>query len=703
MVETRSTSKDSRASETPGPKVENKMDTSSDGSKNEETPVVTTSMETGGASGSQTYGRSTEEMVNLFKQFLEVMKTQDSDSHSEGGTDEPVLRSIGAVAKGATSGVQAVKAKEHNTTAAFESNDSEGGVYYKCGMSKAKDVMDIDKKSEGKFSGLPGSTPTWRDFFFDLQNRTMAADLWGFMSGEWRFPEAGTEEDKREFARRNNLAYAYLFNELDYALHLPLREYNTNRESAREAIAYLKTTFEATDMQTKADLQNKLSTLRLKPGERNSQYIGRALTLRAGLRAVDPKAVEDSYMMNQLLNGLPDEEPRWENFRNGIQYVENLTLQKLLENFDKEQKKWDSKQERLKLQEEERRRLARAFPVNTVLPNGEQKQPLYIKVCAYCKEQGHMWRFCQQVPQGWRPRARDWEVVNAKVRALGGTPYTPPHLQTSQNQTPSQQTPPPQQQLQRQHQQRGGLEGARDPFPRQEGQVPPHRTVAPVPPARSQQQGSGGPATTRAYTATVHETVKAFAHGPTNLAGRNNTGWVLDSGASLHMTGNMDYILDPRDLPVPLGVEVGNGKVVYAQAWGAMDLLTTEGTIRINCVLYVPEITVNLLSMSRLMEHLDFSTVDGEMLLHDKKDAILVATASVRNFLLEMNATAMEQRREGTKVTTLRQTTAADLRYWPYTQYKGTQEQGPLQLQQVVAYTMRDGVGESCQCVAQHV
>ncbi|TPX47302.1 DNA-directed DNA polymerase [Chytriomyces confervae] len=76
--------------------------------------------------------------------------------------------------------------------------------------------------------------------------------------------------------------------------------------------------------------------------------------------------------------------------------------------------------------------------------------------------------------------------------------------------------------------------------------------------------------------------------------------WILDSGASNHMTGDKAIIRDlkPQD---DLGkVTVASGDQFEITGVGSIELMGEEGMVTITGVLYVPDLSVNLLSISAL-------------------------------------------------------------------------------------------------------
>ena len=73
--------------------------------------------------------------------------------------------------------------------------------------------------------------------------------------------------------------------------------------------------------------------------------------------------------------------------------------------------------------------------------------------------------------------------------------------------------------------------------------------------------------------------------------------WILDSGASHHMTSNIIAINDLCDLPQAIYILIPNGIVVKVKQAGTVNL--RHGLVQKN-VLYSPEFKCNLISVQQL-------------------------------------------------------------------------------------------------------
>lgn len=73
--------------------------------------------------------------------------------------------------------------------------------------------------------------------------------------------------------------------------------------------------------------------------------------------------------------------------------------------------------------------------------------------------------------------------------------------------------------------------------------------------------------------------------------------WVLDTGASRHLTPNKSILLNPRPLDEDITITFGNGSIGKATAIGEVVLHTRSATFRLSNVLLIPEATENLISV----------------------------------------------------------------------------------------------------------
>lgn len=80
--------------------------------------------------------------------------------------------------------------------------------------------------------------------------------------------------------------------------------------------------------------------------------------------------------------------------------------------------------------------------------------------------------------------------------------------------------------------------------------------------------------------------------------------WILDSGASDHISGNQDLFSNLIHSATPFAFTVANGSRIVVKGIGDEQLLPS---ISLNLVLFAPECPFNLISVSKLTKHLNCS------------------------------------------------------------------------------------------------
>ncbi|OIT34576.1 hypothetical protein A4A49_54445 [Nicotiana attenuata] len=87
------------------------------------------------------------------------------------------------------------------------------------------------------------------------------------------------------------------------------------------------------------------------------------------------------------------------------------------------------------------------------------------------------------------------------------------------------------------------------------------------------------------------------------LSKLTNVPWILDTGATQHMTFDKSLLHGIRALPFPLLVNLANSSKVKAYSIGSLHL---SPELKLDHVLYVPAFKHNLLSVSQLVHQLPF-------------------------------------------------------------------------------------------------
>jgi transposase InsO family protein len=116
--------------------------------------------------------------------------------------------------------------------------------------------------------------------------------------------------------------------------------------------------------------------------------------------------------------------------------------------------------------------------------------------------------------------------------------------------------------------------------------------------------------------------------------------WYLDSGASEHLVSSREYLSEVKPLPKPIRIKVAkSGSIVTAESYGCMIVKTHVGgksyKIKINDVLFVPDLESNLLSVRKL-EVCGFAIVfaNGKAVIKHKSTEVAVAVRTEKLYEL---------------------------------------------------------------------
>lgn len=103
----------------------------------------------------------------------------------------------------------------------------------------------------------------------------------------------------------------------------------------------------------------------------------------------------------------------------------------------------------------------------------------------------------------------------------------------------------------------------------------------------------------------------------------NNDRWVIDSGATAHFTFNAEILQGISKLKYPYSVKLPNGQKIIVKHYG--NCVLSDDLILYD-VLYVPEFTVNLISVSKMIK-------DNCLTLLFNETSCIIQGQSSRNIL----------------------------------------------------------------------
>ncbi|XP_074266402.1 uncharacterized protein LOC141589669 [Silene latifolia] len=116
------------------------------------------------------------------------------------------------------------------------------------------------------------------------------------------------------------------------------------------------------------------------------------------------------------------------------------------------------------------------------------------------------------------------------------------------------------------------------------------------------------------------------------------TSWIIDTGASNHVTGDISCLLDCQSIsPRPVGLP--NGQRVESTVMGSVYI---NATLTLSRVLYVPSLTCNLLSVPQLASDHDFifEFAKTSCLIQDRSLKTTIGSGELRDGLYWISACA---------------------------------------------------------------
>lgn len=116
--------------------------------------------------------------------------------------------------------------------------------------------------------------------------------------------------------------------------------------------------------------------------------------------------------------------------------------------------------------------------------------------------------------------------------------------------------------------------------------------------------------------------------------------WLLDSGASMHMTSRNDWMYNVTE-PTVKQVTVANREPLAVKGVGCINIQTSQADmIQIKNVLYVPGLAANLLSVSTIVEsgHNVTFTRNGCEIQNSKNEVVCTATLSNKLYVMDTSS-----------------------------------------------------------------
>lgn len=143
-------------------------------------------------------------------------------------------------------------------------------------------------------------------------------------------------------------------------------------------------------------------------------------------------------------------------------------------------------------------------------------------------------------------------------------------------------------------------------------------------------ESSGIPGVSKETLAAIVNLLKPSTSSSETLSGKNTSvDFLIDSGASHHMTGDEDLLTDVYDIPSSI-VVLPNGKHSYATKEGSLHLSSDR---ILTHVLYIPDLSCTLISLARLLrEHSCFAIFTDKLcVIQDRSSKMPIGAGEEEN------------------------------------------------------------------------
>ena len=238
---------------------------------------------------------------------------------------------------------------------------------------------------------------TWK---FSIKMYLIGKDLWEIVDGTETVGENASEDERRTFKKRENLALSIICLSVTTSLQIYVR----NSKNATDAWNNLANHFEEKSLSRKIFYRRKLYSARLEKGSTMVNHVNSIKTIAEHLEALDDSVLEKDLVMI-LISSLPEE------YNNLITALETLKDDKLTWNYvtdriinEYERKKGGDVKQRKEVHDA----LFSSKKYDKRYGNERSggKPDISKLKCHFCNEKGHFQRDCPNInyhPNSLRP------------------------------------------------------------------------------------------------------------------------------------------------------------------------------------------------------------------------------------------------------------------------------------------------------------
>jgi transposase InsO family protein len=462
--------------------------------------------------------------------------------------------------------------------------------------------LKMDDEFEGRNSGS-----SWYDWSYQFQLKMTLSHLWPLYAGMVVRPTSGDVTMEAEFQQLSLMAFAVLNLSISKPIQQAIRAFREAPEAAKKAWDYMLSTYQSQDNTNRILLADQLARFKMKNNEDLEEYVNRLKAVQFQLAGVNTPMDETSFYV-YLIKGLTSE---WEYLRQYFDMQPAVTEDFVVHALVTAQRRKNADNARnyrshqsLQLDQKKRQAGPKRFGGRGGKGANPGRGPPRDKSYLICYG-------CKQPGHPWTkcPSKKD------------GYKPTPADIQAA--------------------------EAIRKMKLQQKGQSGSY--VSP--------KGSHVP---RALIASVEQCLMA-------PVGRREKGtWLIDSGCSIHMTYDRTAFSTLKPLMDPVDILVGNNGFIEATALGEVPLNTPHGPIILEEVLYVPELSSNLISYTKLMKRGFTLVTTPEGLTAYDPSGTTVLTAEEKGGMLRVHARQRKYKNKPTrKETRMAKRRDTVSRVWP--------------------------------------
>ncbi|GJP63816.1 hypothetical protein CLOP_g20858 [Closterium sp. NIES-67] len=408
---------------------------------------------------------------------------------------------------------------------------------------------------------------TWRLKFI---RRAKEVGLWKYYDQHAVVPdETASDKEKAAYKEKSKHALFQLCNSVADGIAIGMDDFVDEVNAAQLGWDHMDSLYMGKTEANMANVRQKLILLHLKPNETIAEYVNRAKSYGDELKAMGVPETE-KQMISYVIGGLPDE---WEAHKGNVSCSRPKTLTELAETLQSLELIRTNTKNRKKLLEE-------LLDENPALVNvvGAGKP---MGACFHCGKKGHKAVECFSNPKSPNFKGRRVQhgggTSGEGQRGRGTFPGTCNHCNKYGHKAMDCYSNP-------------NSKNFRGAWPQEKMSTPAKANAMEAEKAKENDAIMGG----------AHKANVARASSACLLAkGLQSKAWFMDSGCTQHMTNRAAWLQNFRMSTVP-HVLLGDDGQLEVKGEGDMVLQSPFGELKLDSVLFVDKLSLNLISQTQL-------------------------------------------------------------------------------------------------------